>query len=161
MLVEILTTNERRARSDGRVLQISYGLASELDDSELAVVVAHELAHVVLEHRRRLSEAGVVGGLLGEFGRNRRLTRTVETEADRLSAHLLANAGYDPAIAASFWLSDAGRLVSRGILRSRAYPSRRSRAELIEEEIALHLQGNEGTSLAEHLLAARDLPFPD
>lgn len=160
-LVEILSENDRSARSDGRVIQISYGLAAMTDDQQLAVVFAHELAHSVLEHRRRLEEAGVEGGLLGEFGRNRRLARQVEVEADLLSVHLLANAGYDPAIAPQFWLSDEGKRLSSGLLRAGRYPSRKERAEMMEQEIAQFLSAGGGMSMAEHLLNQRDMPFTD
>lgn len=161
VLVEVLADTDRIARSNGKVVQISYGMAAIMNDEELATVFAHELAHAVLEHRRRLSDAGVQSGFFGEFGRNRRLGREVEVEADLLSPHLLANAGYDPAIAAQFWRSDAGREISHGMFRSRRYPSRESRAEAIEGEIAHYLQGLEGLSMPGHLLAKRDLPFED
>jgi len=160
-LVEILSENDRSARSDGRVIQVYYGLAAMAADQQLAVVFAHELAHSVLEHRRRLEEAGVEGGLLGEFGRNRRLARQVEVEADLLSVHLLANSGYDPAIAPQFWLSDEGKRLSSGLLRAGRYPSRRERAEMMEQEIAKFLSAGGGISMAEHLLDQREMPFTD
>ncbi len=160
-LVEVLADNDRVARSNGRVIQISYGMATILDDDQLAVVFAHELAHSVLEHRRRLSDAGVDGGFFGEFGRNRRLGREVEAEADLLSVHLLANAGFDPAIAPHFWRSDVSRSLGGGLLRSRRYHSPERRAEMMEREIAAYREGPDGLSMAPHLLSRRDLPFAD
>lgn len=160
-LVEVLAETDKTARSDGRVIQISYGMASMLSDDQLAAVFAHEMAHAVLEHRRRLVEAGVGGGLFGEFGRNRRLAREVEVEADLLSVHLLANAGFDPAIAPEFWRSEAGAELGRGFFRSRRYPSREARAELMETEIATYLSDQNGISLAQHILDKRDIPFAD
>src|SRR5262249_45044869 len=117
-LVEIRSEDGLNARSDGRVIQVDYGLAAAASDDELAVVFAHELGHLVLEHRRRLDAAGVEKGFFGEFGRNQRLNRQVEVEADRISAHLLSNAGYDPAIAPAFWRSSLGRRASGGLLHS-------------------------------------------
>jgi hypothetical protein len=165
-LVEVLTDRSNLARSDGRVIQVSYDMVARLTDDELAVIVAHELAHAALEHRRRLSAAGVETGFLGEFGRNRRLRRVVEEQADLLSVHLLANAGYDPALGSLFWRSEAGARTDSGILRSGAYHSRHGRAALMEAEIAAHLAGvalppSAGPSLAGHLLEQRDTPFPD
>lgn len=160
ILAEILTSNEIRAISDGRVLQVSYGLAARLSEEELAVVAAHELAHAILEHRRRLAGAGVRKGLLGEFGRDRRLSRQAEIEADRLAVHLLANAGYDPSLAIGFWTSEAGKMVDRGLLRSRVYPSREQRAEIARQEIAAHLSPPPPVSWPGHLLALREVPFP-
>src|SRR5690606_23764079 len=41
-LVEVLSDRGINARSDGRVIQVSYGLAEAADDSQLAVIFAHE-----------------------------------------------------------------------------------------------------------------------
>lgn len=158
-LVEIRAANSLDARSDGRVIQVNYGLALAASDAELAVVFAHELGHLVLEHRRRLTEAGVEKGFFGEFGRNQRLNRQVEVEADRMSVHLLANAGYDPAIAPAFWRSSVGRRAGGGLNISATYPSAEARARLIEREIADYLGGGVGPSWPGHLIARRDAPF--
>lgn len=158
-LVEIRAADSLDARSDGRVIQVNYGLAQAATDEQLAVVFAHELGHLVLEHRRRLEAAGVEKGFFGEFGRNRRLNRQVEVEADLMSVHLLANAGYDPTIAPAFWRSTLGRRAGGGILRSGTYPSAKARAELVEREIAEHLTGRAGPSFPVHLMTRRDAPF--
>jgi len=158
-LVEIRAENALNGRSDGRVIQINYGLAVASTDDQLAVAFAHEMAHLVLEHRRRLSTAGVDKGFFGEFGKNQSLNRTVEVEADRMTAHLLANAGYDPRIAPAFWRSSLGGRVSGGLFRSRVYPSSDARAQLIEREIADYLGGGSGPSYPGHLLDRRDAPF--
>jgi hypothetical protein len=158
-LVEIRAENQLNARSDGRVIQVNYGLAVRATDDELAVAFAHEFAHLVLEHRRRLEAAGVEKGFFGEFGRNQNLNRLVEVEADRMTVHLLANAGYDPRIAPAFWRSDLGKSTAGGIFRSRTYPSAESRAGLGEREIANYLGGGTGPSWPGHLLARRDVPF--
>jgi len=158
ILVEILTGEKNVARSDGKVVQISYGLASRLSDEQLATVLAHELAHAVLAHRIRLEQAGVNKGLAGEFGRDQRMNREIEVEADRMSVHLLANAGYDPRVAPLFWRSAQGRQISGGFLRSWKYPSASSRAEILDWEIALYLPLGRGPSWPAHLLDRRELP---
>lgn len=155
VLAEILADNGTTARSDGRVVQISHGLAGRANDQEIAVIFAHELAHSILRHRDRLSAAGVSKGLGGEFGRDRRLNREAEIEADRLSVHLLANAGLDPASAPTFWRSPLGRRLGGGLLRSRVYPSPEARAQQLESEIAHYLAGG-APSYPGHLLAHRD-----
>ena len=157
-LVEILSVDEKSARSDGRVVQVSLGLARAVRDGELAVILAHELAHDILEHRKRLVAAGVSKGLLGELGRNQRLNRQAEVEADRLSVHLLANAGFDPALALAFWRSELGREIGGGLLRNRIYPSPSSRADLLQREIADYLP-MVGPTLPGHLLSLRDVPM--
>lgn len=158
-LVEIRSVSGLNARSDGRVIQVNYGLAAAASDDELAVIFAHELGHLVLEHRRRLSSAGVEKGFFGEFGRNQRLNRQVEVEADRMAAHLLANAGYDPAIAPAFWRTSLGRRAGGGLLRSSTYPSAEARAQLIEREIEEYIGVGSRPTWPGHLLARRDVPF--
>jgi len=158
-LVEIRTRDSLEARSDGRVIQADWGLVRAAGDEELAVIVAHELAHLVLEHRRRLSEAGVEKGFFGEFGRNQRLNRQVEVEADRLSVHLLANAGFDPHGAPAFWRGALARRAAGGLRLSTTYPSPENRAALLEREIADYLGGGSGPSMPGHLLARRGAPF--
>ena len=158
-LVEIRTRDSLTARSDGRVIQIDYGLVAAAGDEELAVIFSHELAHAVLEHRRRLEAAGVEKGFFGEFGRNQRLNRQVEVEADRLTVHLLANAGYDPQLAPTFWRSALARRAAGGLNLSTTYPSTEARAALLEREIADYLPTRAGPTYPGHLLARRDLPF--
>jgi Zn-dependent protease with chaperone function len=155
---EILSGNGTIARSDGRVIQISYGLAARATDDQLAAIFAHELAHSILHHRDRLSAADVKKGLLGEFGRNRRLNREAEVEADLLSVHLLANAGVDPRAAPSLWRSKLGRSLSGGIFHDRKHPSAEARAEALKAEIAQHL-GPARPSYPAHLLDKRTQPL--
>lgn len=158
-LVEILVGDGPRARSDGRVIQIRFDFAAGLSDDHLAIVFAHELAHAVLEHRRRKEEAGIDNGMLAELGRNQRANRTAEIEADRLSVHLLSNAGYDPATAADFWRNASNYGMGGNLLPSFVYPSREARAELIEREIAMYLPTRRGPSWPGHLLALRESSF--
>lgn len=159
-LVEILAENGNTARSDGRVIQVSYGLALRLTDDELAVIFAHELAHTIMEHRRRLEEAGVrKGGIAGQFGRNRRYSYQAEEEADRLSVHLLANAGYNPAIAPAFWETGEGVELDSGLFRSRIYQSRRTRVQTLRAEISGHLADGASIESADRLLRWRDVPM--
>lgn len=128
---EIVPGNSLDARNDGRLIQLSARYFASFSPDELAVLVAHELAHTVLAHRRRLAAAGVSKGLLAEFGRSGRLNRQVEREADRLSVHLLRNAGYDPALAPMFWERHGKAIGSGGI-----HDSPKKRAQLLRWEIA-------------------------
>jgi hypothetical protein len=121
------------ASADGILVQISSRLLEELDDDGVAVLLAHELAHNVLEHRRRLDEAGVRRGLLSGFGRNVGLFRQTEVEADILAVHLLARAGYDPAIAPRFWREFGPRHASG--LRLRTHPAWRDRVATMDAEL--------------------------
>ena len=136
VLVELVQSDKRFARSSGPIIQVSSKFVSMLDDNQLAAVLAHELAHTVLKHRKQMEEAGVKSGLFSELGKSGRLRREAEIEADRVSLHLLKDAGYDPAVGPEFWRSKAGKRASRGLFRSRKYPSASKRAKLMDEELA-------------------------
>lgn len=94
---------------------ITQALFSQLDESQLAGVVSHEIAHVVARHgAQRMAKdsfkrgiigavvtasgspemaraAEVVGGMIGmKYGRGD------ELESDRLGVRFMARAGYDP-----------------------------------------------------------------
>jgi len=101
---QVVPSERRAARADGHYVQLTSELVEYTQgDDELAALVAHELAHNVLRHRARLNVAGVDRGLLAPFGRNGRLFRKTELEADRLAVHLMARAGYDPGAAVRLW----------------------------------------------------------
>jgi hypothetical protein len=153
-LVEVLADDGRAARSDGRVIQIGLGLTRRASDDEIAAIFAHELAHSILRHRDRLAGAGVSKGLAAEFGYDRRINAEAEIEADRLSVHLLANAGYDPQVAPALWRGVLGRQLDPGIFRSRIYASPEERARALQREIADFLAGG-APSWPGHLLAKR------
>ncbi|MCB2065226.1 MAG: PDZ domain-containing protein [Erythrobacter sp.] len=158
VLVEI-SGSGADAASDGRVIQLRYDFAANLSDQELAIVVAHELAHAILEHRRRKQEAGIDNSReQAARGRNRAANRRAEVEADRLSVHLLANAGYDPLIAVQFWRTPQGR-AANGDRRGGVYPSVRQRARQIEREVDQYLPLRTGPSWPQHLLDLRDQPI--
>lgn len=98
---------------------VTRGLVSRIrSESELAGVLAHEIAHVALKHHlndiRKQASKGLVldlaalrgGGLTGEAARAvarvglegfvRGLSREDEMEADRLGVMIAARAGYEP-----------------------------------------------------------------
>ncbi|HEX8641146.1 MAG TPA: M48 family metallopeptidase [Allosphingosinicella sp.] len=107
---QLLPASGLDARADGQYVQITTRLASWVaDDQELAAVLAHEFAHNVLAHKARLDAAGVARGFRANFGRNARLIRETELEADRLSVYLLDRAGYDPEAAIRFWTRFRGQ----------------------------------------------------
>lgn len=124
------------AVADGRMVLVNQGLAKfARDDAELAAAIAHEIAHNILRHRARLDAAGVDRGLGKQFGRSARLFKQTEVEADRLSAWLLAGAGYDPAAAARFW-EKFGQRQGRPLFQAGTHPRWRDRVASIEAEVA-------------------------
>ena len=123
-----------RSFADGRYVQLTYPFAALAgDDSELAGLIAHELAHNILRHRARLNAAGIDRGLLQNFGRNGRLTRQTELEADRFAVYLLVRAGFDPRALIRAW----GRLAPRtSQMFAGTHPRWRDRIAAVEAEIA-------------------------
>lgn len=92
------------ASADGIYVQVSGALVEFVaNDDELAIVLAHELAHNILRHKANLDAAGVSRGLFKGFGRNGARIREAEAEADRLALYLAARAGYDVSVAPAFW----------------------------------------------------------
>ncbi|MEO5958923.1 MAG: M48 family metallopeptidase [Opitutaceae bacterium] len=101
------------------------------NDSELAIVMGHEIGHVIARHgAERMSEAMVISGVgalgtaaletktsdpktkqmfelayggLTTVGRVLPHSRGNESEADRMGAIYAARAGYDPRASISFW----------------------------------------------------------
>jgi Zn-dependent protease with chaperone function len=122
------------ARADGRYVQVTTRLASYVaDDQELAAVLAHEFSHNILAHKARLDAAGVARGFRGNFGRNARLIRETELEADRFSVYLLDRAGYDPQAAVRFWTRFRGHGLN--FLGSATHGSPGRRLALMRAEI--------------------------
>lgn len=141
------------AFSDGKTVQIGLGYLARWRDDQVAVILAHELAHNILRHRARQAAARVDTGAGAEFGRNLRINRRVEAEADRLGVHLLRNAGYDPQIAVRFW-AEEGPKVAGGVFRSRIYARPAERARAVAAEIA-EIPPNAPTPYAPPLLATQ------
>ncbi|MBN8806921.1 MAG: M48 family metalloprotease [Sphingomonas sp.] len=132
----VSSKSSKAASADGNSILISTGLVRLADkNDDLAVVLAHELAHNILHHRARLDKAGVDRGLGRMFGKSGRMIRETEEEADRLSLYLLANAGYDMSSAPAFWLGPA-RHLDGGLLSDGTHPCPKCRAKLMEAEIA-------------------------
>ncbi len=97
------------------------------DDEELSVVVAHELSHVLLDHKHREE--------MGKSTKSEKQLRTkdAEAEADRLSVWLVANAGYDPQAATRFW-TRFGKQHGLGIFSDGSHYRWKRRVKMIEEE---------------------------
>lgn len=105
------------------IVRIGRPMAEALhwDEAEVAALMAHEMAHAVLDHQTWLAHGGS--------------TRKAEREADRLSVWLLANAGYDPQ-AAPRWIAKIGPRYQIGFLVSPSHGGWRTRARDMTAEIA-------------------------
>lgn len=95
--IRLAHSSQQTAVSAGDYVVVSSGLlAMAKNDDELAFTIAHEMAHVELEHGRLLREHGVPrGGLLRGFGKNGALVRETEAAADHLGGEITLAAHYD------------------------------------------------------------------
>jgi predicted Zn-dependent protease len=114
------------ASADGTIVVYTGILPVTQSEAGLAVVIAHEVAHVVARHSgERLSQMvvaqnlsnlgaafaspqyqGAVGAALGlgsQYGVLLPFSRAHESEADHLGIYYMAKAGYDPAEAPRLW----------------------------------------------------------
>jgi hypothetical protein len=103
--VELVPGREVNAWADGERVVISAGIVAQCGtDADLALVIAHEIAHNLLGHSHKLAGAG--GGRPGEVMRLRgsgsAALRRTEEEADRLAVALASAASYDLARAGAF-----------------------------------------------------------
>lgn len=129
-------SSQSNAFADGRyAIMTTRFLGFFRSDDELAVAMAHELAHNILRHPQELETQGVPYGRGRHGGRNARLVRATEEEADRLSLRLLWAAGYDLSAAIPFWRRLYSRLDSR-LSFSSAHPSFDARERVIREVTA-------------------------
>ena len=109
--LEIGHAPQVNAYADGRRIMVTRGMLDFLGkDDELAVILAREMAHNVLQHaaaqQMTATTASVIDALLplqpdpaalSGRGGVRALPAKLDLEADRLAMYLLARAGYDPA----------------------------------------------------------------
>jgi predicted Zn-dependent protease len=116
------------AMPGGKVVVYSGLLPVTQTEEALAVVIGHEIAHVIAQHsNERISQqvalqygGAIAGGLLGNSESARQLGNTVfgigaqygvmmpyarkqELESDEIGVIIMAIAGYDPRVAIPFW----------------------------------------------------------
>lgn len=105
----------------GKVAVLTGILPYTKDETGLAVVMAHEVAHAILEHGKKQTNTSVaknIGGLIVKqkggalaqtaynYGSNLgtlKYSRTHETQADELGLIFMKLAGYNPNKATDFW----------------------------------------------------------
>ncbi|MCB1538901.1 MAG: M48 family metalloprotease [Rhodospirillales bacterium] len=121
-LVYVAGAREINAYTDGERIFVTQGMMDFANDRELAAVIGHELAHIVMQHipKQTLNRAGIeiiggaVTGLLGVLDWNgtvaamldaytQAYSESFEIEADYVGAYLLARAGGDTGAIAPFW----------------------------------------------------------
>lgn len=117
---QLVPGNDADAVANGTWVQLSTrmaGFATNAD--ELAAILAHELAHNALGHRKAKAK----------------IQRMQELQADRLMPYLMARAGFDPGAAVALWRRfEAQRL--GGLFPSATHPAWSDRVRAVEIERA-------------------------
>lgn len=117
--VQLVPGGDISARADGKVLSVTAGLlAFTRNDDELAIVVAHEMAHNALSHRANRAPGEARSAA----------TRATEREADRFGYYLMARADYDVNVSPSFW-DRLYRGPAGGLFGPRTHLGRRERID--------------------------------
>jgi hypothetical protein len=121
------------AYANGRSMTMTSGMMNfTKSDDELALIVAHELAHNTMAHVRK-----IVGNLILS-GFATRYTRPFETEADYVGLYYLVRAGYDAEATSGLWARMA-LMGPRSVGRAKThptYPDRVLRLAATRKEIA-------------------------
>jgi beta-barrel assembly-enhancing protease len=124
------------AGADGKMVTITSAFAEYAgDETQLAAIVAHEMAHNILQHRAQLDALKVKRGVGRYFGKSKRATLATEIEADRLSIWLLANAGYDTDLVLAFWRQYGGNR-GDGLFADGTHLGWRDRVAIMAQEAA-------------------------
>lgn len=115
---QLLPGNYADAVANGTWVQLSTRMAAfATTPDELAAILAHELAHNALGHRKAKAK----------------IQRLQELQADRLMPYLMARAGFDPAAAVGLWRRfEAQRL--GGLFPSATHPPWSDRVRVVETE---------------------------
>jgi hypothetical protein len=129
--VAFLKRTQPEAWSDGHYVAVTQRMVDFAEtDAELAFVVAHEMAHNVLQHADRNKGPA---SLLAQFGIGAGKIKRAEIEADRLAIELMANAGYDTSGSISL-LGKTARLIPLDL--GLTHPRVSRRVEIVSAAIA-------------------------
>ncbi|MEC4889312.1 MAG: M48 family metallopeptidase [Nitrospira sp.] len=128
------------AFADGKAIAVTRGLLRMVrSDAELALVIAHEIAHNALAHSqtaqldqalRAVLSAHVVKGVDVGPPKSR---HEFELAADRIGLYIVARAGYEPQRAIDFWRRMALLPSHADDAYGRDHPSTEERLESLEQ----------------------------
>lgn len=144
------------AYTDGKNIAITSGMLGFASDEELAIVIAHELAHCTEKHIRKKEVNSWMGTLAGAFfdaavevglgirTYNRYSNRATEAgalafsqsfelEADYVGLYILARAGFSTEKAANFWRRMAKKSPSESNSMTGTHPSTAERYLLLHK----------------------------
>lgn len=121
------------AYANGRAIVMTSGMMNfTQSDDELALIVAHELAHNTMAHVRKIVGNMIVSGFATRY------TRPFESEADYVGLYYLVRAGYNPEGTEDLWQRMA-LIGPRSVGRAKThptYPDRYLRLTAARKEIA-------------------------
>jgi beta-barrel assembly-enhancing protease len=124
--VEIVPGRRLNAHADGEIVQLSSAVVDEArNDDELSFLIAHELAHNILEHPQKLERGKRSTGRI----------RETEIEADRMALSLMKRAGFDHHAAARFW-ARFGAKTGYGIFSDGTHMRTKPRVAFLEQVAA-------------------------
>lgn len=148
-----------QARTNGREIVVTHGMAVRLDDEQIRTVLAHELAHCTMGHLRKatlnsgvgffvdlvfLSQKIWLGGAFTQMSQNAG-SIGLEREADYVSMYLLAKAGFSTENRAELWRNLADEVSFTGsFFKTHPYsPERYLLLTKTHEEIETKRSNNE------------------
>lgn len=105
------------AYATGRSIVMTSGLMNfTQSDEELALIVAHELAHNTMAHVRKIVGNMIISGFATRY------TRPFESEADYVGLYYLVRAGYNPEGTEDLWQRMA-LIGPRSVGRAKTHPT--------------------------------------
>ena len=104
------------AIATGRTITVTTGMMDFTDDTELAAILGHELAHNTLGHIKKIATNYIVS--LGA----KRFARPFESEADYVGVYYAARAGYDVENVGEIWRR-IGAKNPRSVGRAKTHPT--------------------------------------
>jgi hypothetical protein len=115
---KVVFSNDINGHTDGTDVLITSALMRSVpDDTNLALVIAHEMAHIIAGHMEQAP------------------SQALELEADRMALVLMARAGYDIDTAVTYWETNE-HPHDGGSQSKSSHPSTRARYENFRGELA-------------------------
>ncbi|MEP3655957.1 MAG: M48 family metallopeptidase [Litorimonas sp.] len=126
---KVVFSNDINGHTDGTDVLITSALMRSVpDDTNLALVIAHEMAHVIAGHIDKAP------------------SQELELEADRMALVLMARAGYDIEAAVAYW-DNTAHPHEGGSETESSHPSTQARYENFQTELKRIRKAGDVTSL--------------
>ena len=114
---KVVFSNDINGHTDGREVLITSALMRSVpDDTNLALVIAHEMSHVIAGHFTQAP------------------SQALELEADRMALVLMARAGFDIDAAVGFW-ENAAHPHDGGAATQNSHPTTQARYKNFQKEL--------------------------